>query len=63
MLFCYTNDLVIFRAFGAATRFPNEFVTFGPVGDFLVSFYIFCCTIFVRDVLMRCHAFLGRYEL
>jgi hypothetical protein len=29
----------------------------------LVRFYAFCCTIFVRDILIRCDALLGGYEL
>ncbi len=33
------------------------------VWDVLVRFYAFWRTIFVRDILMRVHAYLGRYEL
>ncbi len=35
---------------------------FWQLWDVRVRLYAFCCTVFVRDILMRCHAFLSRYE-
>ncbi len=62
MRFPYEFVCVLLHAF--PMRFPHEISCFfEPLWDVLVRLYAFCCTIFVRDILMRVHAFLGRYEL